>query len=106
MEVKVPTGKVKILKHFSQQKNLHVLGGRMEEGFIKNGQKVQITRRDIEVGKGVVKNLQQQKSDVQRIDEGEFGMQVESKADIAPGDYLIPFDTEINWACLKTLHKK
>ena len=28
------TGKVKVLKHFSTQKNLHVLGGRLEEGDI------------------------------------------------------------------------
>ncbi|MCB9811004.1 MAG: translation initiation factor IF-2 [Candidatus Nomurabacteria bacterium] len=95
MEEQVFTGKVKVLKHFSTQKNTHVLGGRVEEGHIKLGQKVRIVRRDIEVGKGTIKNLQQQKSDVQKIDEGEFGMQLETKADIAPGDYLEPYDLVI-----------
>ncbi len=94
-EEKVVTGKIKILKHFSTQKYTHVLGGRVEEGHIKLGQKVKISRRDIELGKGTVKNLQQMKSDVQKIDEGEFGMQLETKAEIAPGDYLEPYDTVI-----------
>jgi translation initiation factor IF-2 len=48
MEEMVFTGKVKILKHFSTQKNTHVIGARVEEGYIKMNQKVKITRRDIE----------------------------------------------------------
>jgi translation initiation factor IF-2 len=92
MEEKVSTGKVKILKHFSTQKNTHVIGARVEEGHIKMSQKVKIVRRDIEIGKGTIKNLQQHKSDVLKIEEGEFGMQLETKTDIAPGDYLEPYD--------------
>lgn len=94
-EERVETGKAKILKHFSVQKNLHVMGGRVDEGSIKLGQNVKITRRDIEIGTGIIKNLQQGKSDVSQIVEGEFGMQIETRADIAPGDYLIPFDIVI-----------
>lgn len=95
MEEKVVTGSVKILKHFSAQKNIHVLGGRIEEGVMKLNQRVTILRRDIEIGKGTIKNLQQMKSDVQQVTEGEFGMQLETKAEIAPGDYLQPFDTVV-----------
>lgn len=91
----VVTGLVKILKHFSVQKNIHVMGGRVDEGVMKLHQRVKILRRDIEIGKGTIKNLQQQKSDVQQVNEGEFGMQLETKAEIAPGDYLQPFDTVI-----------
>ena len=76
----------------SAQKNTHVLGGRLEEGKIKLNQHVTITRRDIEIGTGVVKNLQQHKSDVQHIEEGEFGMQLETRAEIAPGDHLQPYN--------------
>lgn len=93
-EMKV-TGKVKILKYFSSQKNLHVLGARVEDGLIKLGQRVTITRRDIEIGKGTIKNLQQYKSDVQQVEEGEFGLQLETKYEVAPGDYLEPYDTVI-----------
>jgi translation initiation factor IF-2 len=96
MEETKVTGKVKILKYFSSQKNLHVLGARVEEGLIKLGQRVTITRRDIEIGKGVIKNLQQYKSDVQQVEEGEFGLQLETKSETAPGDYLEPYDTVIS----------
>jgi translation initiation factor IF-2 len=94
-EEKIESGAVKILKHFSTQKYTHVLGGRVEEGVIKMNQRVRILRRDIEIGIGTVKNLQQYKSDVQQVSEGEFGMQVETRAEIAPGDYLKPYDTVI-----------
>lgn len=94
-EEEIMTGSVKILKHFSVQKNVHVLGGRIDEGIIKMNQRVKIFRRDIEIGKGTIKNLQQMKSDVQQVNEGEFGMQLETRAEIAPGDYLKPFDVVI-----------
>jgi translation initiation factor IF-2 len=92
MKEEVITGSVKILKHFSMQKNTHVMGGRVDEGVMKLGQSVQILRRDIEIGKGVIKNLQQAKSDVKEVNEGEFGMQLETKTEITAGDYLKPFD--------------
>ncbi|MCB9815288.1 translation initiation factor IF-2 [Candidatus Nomurabacteria bacterium] len=96
LKEKVETGLVKILKHFSVQKNTHVLGGRVEDGVLKMNQHVIILRRDIEIGTGVIKNIQQMKSDVQQVDEGEFGMQLETRAEIAPGDYLKPFDTVVS----------
>lgn len=91
-EEAVTTGKAKILKHFSTQKYTHVMGGRVEEGELKLGQNVKVMRRDIQVGKGVIKNLQSMKSDVDKISEGEFGMQIESRDDIAPGDILEAYD--------------
>lgn len=91
-EERVVTGHAKVLKHFSTQKYTHVLGGRIEDGVIKLGQSVLITRRDIEVGRGVVKNLQQQKSDVKQVNESEFGMQIDSKTEIAPGDLIEGFE--------------
>ena len=94
-EEAVVTGKIKILKEFSIQKNIHVLGGRVDEGTVKVGQKVRILRRDVEIGNGVLKNIQQQKSDVQQVSEGEFGMQLETKTEIAAGDYIEAFDTVI-----------
>ncbi|MCU0678413.1 MAG: GTP-binding protein [Candidatus Pacebacteria bacterium] len=95
MEEKVVTGHAKILKHFSTQKNTHVLGARVEDGVMKLGTSVRVLRREVEVGKGVIKNLQQQKSDVKQVDEGEFGMQVDAKFEIAPGDILEGFETVI-----------
>ncbi len=94
-ETEVITGKAKILKAFSRQKDAHVLGGRVDEGTLSVGQQVKILRRDLEVGVGILKNIQQQKSDVQQVSSDEFGMQVDSKADIAPGDYIQAFTIEI-----------
>ncbi len=95
-EEAVVTGKAKILKHFSTQKYTHVLGGRVEEGTVKLNQKVRILRREIEIGKGTLKNVQQYKSDVQQVTEGEFGMQLESKTEVAPGDHLETYDLVIS----------
>jgi translation initiation factor IF-2 len=93
-EMKI-TGKVKVIKYFSSQKYVHVLGARVEEGVIKMKQKVRITRRDVEVGKGIIRNLQQYKSDVQQVEEGEFGLQLETRNEVAPGDHLEPYDLVI-----------
>jgi translation initiation factor IF-2 len=95
MEEERTTGRVKILKHFSTQRHAHVLGGRVEDGTLAKGQQVKILRRDVEIGRGVVSNLQQQKSDVSKVDDGEFGMQVDAKAEIAPGDYLEAYETVV-----------
>jgi len=90
------TGRAKILRHFSSQKNDHVLGGRVEEGTLAVDQKVKILRRDVEIGHGVIKNLQQQKSDVKKIEDGEFGTQLQSKIEIAPGDFIEAFDIVVS----------
>jgi len=94
-EEEVVSGQAKILKQFSVQKNNHVLGARVEDGVLKLGQKANILRRDVPIGTGVIKNVQQYKSDVKEVKEGEFGLQIETKADIAPGDIIAGFDIEI-----------
>lgn len=94
-EEKVVTGKAKILVYFSTQKNIHVLGGRLDEGELKAGQTVRIMRRDIEVGQGRITNLQSMKQNIDVIKDGEFGMQIESKTEPAPGDYIEGFDVVI-----------
>lgn len=80
---------VKILKHFSQSGNKHVVGGKVETGTLKRGNQVVIIRRGIEVGVGKVVNLQAQRADVDSITEGfEFGAQIDTKADVTNGDLL------------------
>ena len=95
-EEEVVTGRAKILRHFSVQRYTHVLGGRVEEGVIKLGQEVRIMRRDIKIGEGEIKNIQQAKSDVNEVKEGEFGMQLQTKTEISAGDHIEAFDTVIN----------
>jgi len=95
-EVEEKTGEAKILKAFSAQRNVHVLGGRVLEGSLSYGQQVKILRRELEIGRGTLKNLQQQKSDVKTVSDGEFGMQLETKAEMAPGDTIAAFKTVIS----------
>ncbi len=94
-EEKVVTGRAKVLVYFSTQKNIHVLGARMEDGVLKQKQAVRIIRRDIEIGQGTISNLQSMKQNVDDIKEGEFGMQIDSKTEPAPGDIIEAFDTVI-----------
>lgn len=95
-EEKRVTGRAKILKHFSDQKGVHVLGGRVDEGTLHQDQHVTISRRDIEIGTGTLKNLQQQKSDVSKVESGEFGMQLQTKAEVAPGDHIEGFEIVVS----------
>ena len=88
----VVSGRAKILRHFSVQRHTHVLGGRIEEGTIKLKQTVRILRREIEIGRGEIKNIQQGKSDVNQVAEGEFGMQLDTRAEIAAGDHIEAYD--------------
>lgn len=94
-EEEVISGKAKILKEFSTQKNTRVLGARIEEGTLRLKQQVRIMRREIEIGKGTITNLQQSKSDVQTVSDGEFGLQISAKIEVAPGDYIEGFDIVI-----------
>ncbi len=96
IEVEEKTGEAKILKVFSVQKNINVLGGRVLEGSLSVGQHIRVLRRDIEIGRGSIKNLQQQKADVKQVSDGEFGMQIDTKAEVAPGDTLASFKTVIS----------
>lgn len=83
-------GVVKILKAFSRTKTQSVLGGRLESGKIALKETFAIIRRDLEIGKGVFTNLQQGKTNTNHIEDAgaEFGMMVDSKLEIAPGDQL------------------
>ena len=94
-EEEVVTGKGKILKHFSSQKNKHIVGGRVDEGSLAVEQQVLILRREIEIGRGVIKNIQQGKTDVSSASEGEFGMQIDSKHEVAAGDHIHAYDIEV-----------
>src|SRR5262249_52400794 len=48
------TGTAKILKVFSETKKRIVLGGRVEEGNLRDGEEVRIMRRDLELGRGTI----------------------------------------------------
>ena len=85
-------GAIKIIKTFSTVKNKQVIGGKVVRGELKADAQVKIFRRENEVGRGKIVELQQSKVIVKKVDEGnECGVMVESKVDIAPGDVLLAF---------------
>ena len=94
-EIEKITGKLKILKNFSQTKDKYVLGGRVLEGSIKNLSRVKILRRDFEIGSGKVVELQSMKIKTNEVIEGnECGIMIESKIEIIPGDIVEAVDIE------------
>jgi translation initiation factor IF-2 len=95
-ETQEVTGAVKILKTFSATKDKQVIGGRVTEGRITLGGVVRIMRRDNEIGRGKIVELQAGKIKSKEVMEGnECGMQVESKIEISGGDVLEAFTTVI-----------
>jgi translation initiation factor IF-2 len=85
-------GEAKVLKSFSVAGAKHVLGAKWISGELSPGDQVKIDRRGIPLGQGRLTNLQVARADVSVIKgEGEFGLQVETKADVAQGDTLQTF---------------
>jgi len=86
------TGTAKILKIFSRSKDKQILGGRVQEGTLKLGSEVKILRRDAEIGRGRIRELQQMKRKaVEAAKDSEFGALIESKHEIVEGDKIQSF---------------
>ncbi|MBI5005173.1 MAG: GTP-binding protein [Candidatus Lloydbacteria bacterium] len=92
IEVEETTGAAKILRVFSQNKNRQVLGGRVTSGSLLQNSQVKIMRREHEIGRGKIVELQQAKAPAREVPEGnEFGVMVESKIEIAQNDVIENF---------------
>jgi len=94
VEIEEQKGVAKILKFFSSVRDKQVIGARVESGAISFNDEIKIIRRDVEIARGRVRELQHMKSKVGSVDEGkEFGALLESKIEIAPGDKIEAFHT-------------
>jgi translation initiation factor IF-2 len=91
VETREVIGTAKVLKTFSQTKDKQVLGARVESGVIANGAKVSVIRRDFRLAEGTIVELQQARQKLKEVSEGECGLMVECKNDIAAGDVLEAF---------------
>ncbi len=88
------SGTAKILAVFSKNKDKQILGGKVQVGSLSVGSEVKILRRDAEIGRGKIKELQQTKMRTDEVKEGfEFGCMIESKIEIAVGDKVQGFVT-------------
>ena len=82
-------GRAKILAVFSKEKDRQVIGGKVQEGKLESGVEVRIIRRENEIGRGKIRELQSQKKRVDEVAIGfECGMMVEAKVEIAVGDKI------------------
>ncbi|MEO5646049.1 MAG: translation initiation factor IF-2 [Candidatus Paceibacterota bacterium] len=91
IETREVIGTAKVLKTFSKTKERQVLGCRVESGSITDGAKVSVIRREFALTTGTVVELQQAKQKMREVTDGECGILVECKNDIAPGDILEAF---------------
>lgn len=91
IETREVIGTAKVLKTFSQTKEKQVLGARVESGSIANGARVSVIRRDFPLAEGKIVELQQARQKQKEVSEGECGLMIECKNDIAPGDILEAF---------------
>lgn len=82
-------GRAKVLKFFSRSKDRSVIGCRVDEGVLALSDTVKIMRHEVELGNGKITNLQKAKAAVKEVSAGEeCGVEVHSKVEPAPGDYL------------------
>jgi translation initiation factor IF-2 len=86
------TGRARIIRAFSRTKERQILGGKVIEGQINLNNIVKIMRREFEIGRGKIVNLEKNKIKTSVVEEGaEFGMMIESKIEIVAGDMLESF---------------
>ena len=88
-------GKMKVLIIFKTNKNRQIIGGKVIEGEIKKGAKLEIWRENESFGKGRMVSLQENKKDVTLVAKGkECGLLIEGETRIQEGDIIEAFEEE------------
>ena len=88
-------GRALVLKPFSSSGKKQVLGARYVSGILTAGSRVKLLRKDEELARGSILNLQQARADVKEIKiEGDFGIEIEARAQASYGDQLVAFSLE------------
>ncbi|MEX2369198.1 MAG: translation initiation factor IF-2 [Candidatus Paceibacterota bacterium] len=87
------SGRAKILKTFSSKRDTQVVGGKVIEGTLVGNAGLTIIRNETEIAEGEIVELQQQRVDTSKVESGqEFGANIRSRVDIAPGDIIESFE--------------
>lgn len=85
-------GSLLILAVFAASKKRQVVGGRVLEGEVRKGARVEIMREGALVGEGRIENVQHEKKDVSSVSAGkECGISFEGEERIQAGDHLLVF---------------
>lgn len=86
-------GRAKIIRAFSRTKERQIVGGKVIEGRLALNAIIKIIRREFEIGRGKIVNLEKSKVKTNEVEENaEFGMMVESKIEIVAGDVIESFN--------------
>jgi translation initiation factor IF-2 len=87
--VRKDVGKLKTLLVFWGEKNRQIVGGKITEGELKKGLKLEVFRDDKKIGSGRIINLQRDKKDIDKLSKGdEAGILFEGNTKIEKGDIL------------------
>lgn len=90
-------GKLKVLLSFWADKNRQIVGGKMIEGEVKRGVKIEVIRGEDPLAQGRLVNLQKNKKDIVHAGKGdEVGILYEGSEKIQEGDYLVFYTQEKN----------
>lgn len=88
--VRKDVGKLKVLLSFWAEKNRQIVGGKIVEGEVKRGVKIEVVRNEKMIGTGRLINLQKNKKDIDDAGKGEeVGILYEGQEKIQEGDYLV-----------------
>lgn len=88
-DVRTNLGRLKVLAKFLAEKNRQIIGGRVTEGTVKKGAKIDVFRSEEKIGQGRMINLQRNKKDIDSVPKGEeCGILFEGDVKIEEGDVL------------------
>jgi len=83
-------GKLRTILVFWAEKNRQIVGGKITEGELKKGLKIDVVRDDVKIGSGKIINLQRDKKDIDLLKKGdEAGILFEGNVKIEKGDILV-----------------
>ena len=92
-EIEEVIGRAKVLKLFGERGGKQVIGGVVQSGLAQTGKTFKIFRRENEIGRGKIAELQEQKLPSKEVvQDHQFGALVESKPAVAAGDILEIFN--------------
>lgn len=97
--VRQDLGKIKVLAIFRTEKNRQIVGGKVIEGEIKKGTRIEVQRPTEQgeevVGQGKLVSLQRNEKDIDKVaKEGECGILYEGDTKIQEGDILVIYQKE------------
>ena len=90
--VRTDVGKLRTILVFWGEKSRQIVGGKITEGELKKGLKLEVFREEKKVGSGRIINLQRDKKDIDLLRKGdEAGILFEGNVKIEPKDVLVAY---------------